>query len=49
MVLWRRSKNFDLPYEVEHIYPDYELYPQFRRTVEGEGNEEKNFKHGVGG
>lgn len=27
------SKNFDLPYEVEHIYPDYELYPQYTKNT----------------
>lgn len=24
------SKNKPLPYEIEHIYPDYSLYPQYR-------------------
>ncbi len=24
-----------LPEEIEHIYPDYELYPQFRNTAYG--------------
>lgn len=27
------SKNFDLPYEVEHIYPDYDLYPQYTKNT----------------
>jgi hypothetical protein len=27
------SKNFDLPYEVEHIYPDYELYTQYTKNT----------------
>lgn len=27
------SKNFDLPYEIEHIYPDYELYPQYTKNT----------------
>lgn len=27
------SKNFDLPYEVEHIYPDYDLYPQHTKNT----------------
>lgn len=27
------SKNFDLPDEVEHIYPDYELYPQYTKNT----------------
>lgn len=26
-------KNFDLPYEVEHIYPDYDLYPQYTKNT----------------
>lgn len=28
-----KSKNFDLPYEIEHIYPDYELYPQYTKNT----------------
>lgn len=28
-----KSKNFDLPYEVEHIYPDYGLYPQYAKNT----------------
>lgn len=28
-----KSKNFDLPYEVEHIYPDYGLYPQYTKNT----------------
>ena len=27
------SKNFNLPYEIEHIYPDYELYPQYTKNT----------------
>ena len=27
------SKNFDLPYEAEHIYPDYDLYPQYTKNT----------------
>lgn len=27
------SKNFNLSYEVEHIYPDYELYPQYTKNT----------------
>lgn len=27
------SENFDLPYEVEHIYPDYGLYPQYTKNT----------------
>lgn len=27
------SKNFDLPYEVEHIYPNYNLYPQHTKNT----------------
>ncbi len=28
-----KSKNFNLPYEVEHIYPDYELYPEYTKNT----------------
>lgn len=27
------SKSFNLPYEVEHIYPDYELYPDYTKDM----------------
>lgn len=27
------TKNFDFPYEVEHIYPDYDLYPQYTKNT----------------
>jgi len=27
------SKNIDLPKEIEHIYPDYSLYPEYRYAV----------------
>lgn len=27
--VFHKERDFDLPYEVEHIYPDYELYPEF--------------------
>lgn len=27
------SKNLNLPYEIEHIYPDYELYPQYTKNT----------------
>lgn len=28
-----KSKNFDLPEEVEHIYPDYDLYPAYTKDT----------------
>lgn len=28
-----KTKHFDLPYEVEHRYPDYELYPQYTKNT----------------
>lgn len=28
-----KKKHFELPYEVEHIYPDYELYPQYTKNT----------------
>lgn len=31
--MFDESKNFDLPYEVEHIYPDYDLYPQYTKNT----------------
>lgn len=27
------TKNNNLPYEIEHIYPDYSLYPEFKYAV----------------
>lgn len=27
------TKNFELPYEVEHAYPDYDLYPQHTKNT----------------
>lgn len=27
------TKHFDLPYDVEHIYPDYDLYPQYTKNT----------------
>ena len=30
-----KSKDNELPYEIEHIYPDYELYPEFSDTAYG--------------
>lgn len=30
-----KSKDADLPQEIEHIYPDYSLYPQFKDTAYG--------------
>lgn len=27
------SKNTDLPYEIEHIYPDYSLFPSYKYAV----------------
>jgi RNA polymerase subunit RPABC4/transcription elongation factor Spt4 len=27
--IFDKSKNVDLPYEIEHIYPDYSIYPQY--------------------
>lgn len=31
--VFEKDKHFDLPYEVEHIYPDYELYPQYAKST----------------
>lgn len=28
-----QSKNKELPYEIEHIYPDYSLYPQYTQDT----------------
>lgn len=33
MEVFDESKNFNLPYEVEHIYPDYELYPDYTKDM----------------
>lgn len=30
-----KSKDMELPYEIEHIYPDYELYPEISDTAFG--------------
>ena len=30
-----KSKDKNLPYEIEHIYPDYSLYPEFQDTAFG--------------
>ena len=30
-----KSKDKELPYEIEHIYPDYSLYPDFKDTAYG--------------
>lgn len=30
-----KAKDKDLPYEIEHIYPDYSLYPDFEDTAFG--------------
>ena len=30
-----KSKDKELPYEIEHIYPDYSLYPEFKDTAFG--------------
>lgn len=30
--VYSREKNADLPPEIEHIYPDYALYPQFTKN-----------------
>lgn len=27
--VYDKSKDIDLPYEIEHIYPDYSIYPQY--------------------
>ena len=26
--IFHKEKNFNLPYEIEHIYPDYSIYPE---------------------
>lgn len=28
-----KTKNFNLPDEIEHIYPDYDLYPQYTKDM----------------
>ena len=30
-----KSKDKELPYEIEHIYPDYSLYPEYKDTAFG--------------
>ena len=30
-----KSKDKELPYEIEHIFPDYSLYPEFKDTAFG--------------
>lgn len=31
--IFDKSKNIELPYEIEHIYPDYSLYPEMTRDT----------------
>lgn len=31
--VYRKERDKNLPYEVEHIYPDYSLYPQFTQDT----------------
>lgn len=33
--VYHSEKDNNLPDEVEHIYPDYELYPQYKDTAYG--------------
>lgn len=33
--VYDKSKDIDLPYDVEHTYPDYSLYPKFKDTAYG--------------
>ena len=33
--VYLKEKDINLPYEVEHIYPDYSLYPQYKNTAYG--------------
>ena len=33
--VYRKENDPPLPYEIEHIYPDYDLYPQFKSTAFG--------------
>ena len=30
-----KTQHYDLPHEIEHIYPDYGLYPEFKNTAYG--------------
>ena len=31
--IYNKSKDVQLPYEIEHIYPDYSLYPQYTNNT----------------
>lgn len=31
--VYHKNKDVDLPYEIEHIYPDYDLYPQYTKDT----------------
>lgn len=31
--IYRKEKDGDLPYEIEHIYPDYSLYPELTKDT----------------
>lgn len=31
--IYDKSKDMNLPYEIEHIYPDYSLYPQYTKDT----------------
>lgn len=31
--VFNKSKDKELPYEIEHIYPDYSIYPQFTKDT----------------
>ena len=31
--VFRKNKDIDLPNEIEHIYPDYELYPEYTQDT----------------
>lgn len=31
--VYRKDRDPNLPYEIEHIYPDYSLYPKFTKTT----------------
>ena len=33
--VFRKDRHVDLPSEIEHLYPDYDLYPEYKNTAYG--------------